>query len=236
VTEQREAAVSAARRAKAVVVAIGEQPYAETPGDNDAPVLPAVQRRLVDELTATGTPVILVVVAGRPLVMNRELDGASAALMAFLPGSEGGTAIAGALFGRFDPAGRLTVSWPRTVEQIPLAYNAAGPYSPRYGFGYGKSYGRYSVTELRMPGSARRGEDVDVVARVHRRGGVDRGEYTALAFARPVGGGASRLIGFAREAFDGRNARIHVDADTGELAPGSYRVTVGDASGRLEVR
>jgi beta-glucosidase len=236
VAEQREAAVSAARRAKAVVVAVGEKPYAETPGDNDAPALPAVQRRLVDELAATGTPVILVVVAGRPLVMNRELDEAAASLMAFLPGSEGGTAIASVLFGRSEVAGRLTVSWPRTADQFPLAYNEGGAYAPRYAFGYGKSYGRYAVTELRMPGSARRGEDIDVVARVHRRGGVARGEYTALAFAQPAGGGQKQLIGFAREAFDGANARIHVDAETDALAPGAYRVTVGGTSERLVVR
>ena len=87
-----------------------------------------------------------------------------------------------------------------------------------------------------MDGSVRRGQDVEVVARVHRAGGVDRGEYTALAFARPVGGGASRLIGFAREAFDGRNVRIHIDAESDELTPGAYRVSVGGASGRLVVR
>jgi beta-glucosidase len=86
----RQEAVAAAKDVDAIVVAVGESPYAEGRGDNDNPVLPSAQAKLIDDLKATGKPVIVVVQAGRPLVMNAQLAEADAALMAFLPGSEGG--------------------------------------------------------------------------------------------------------------------------------------------------
>jgi beta-glucosidase len=96
---QRAEAVDAAKNADAVVVAVGESPYAETQGDDPNPSLTSAQSALVDALKATGKPVVVVVVAGRPLKTDHQLDEADASLMAFLPGSEGGAAIADALFG-----------------------------------------------------------------------------------------------------------------------------------------
>src|SRR4029077_4195490 len=112
-------AVAAAKGADAVVVAVGESPYAEGQGDDTTPDLASSQARLIDALKAPGKPVVVVVVAGRPLVMNHQLDEADAALMAFLPGSEGGAAIADALFGRVNRGGRLPVSWPKSDDQFP---------------------------------------------------------------------------------------------------------------------
>jgi beta-glucosidase len=129
-----DAAVAAARDADAVVVAVGEGPYAEGQGDTDTAALPAGQAKLIDDLAATGRPVIVVVIAGRPLMMNRQLDEASAALMAWLPGTEGGGAVGDLLFGRASPSARLSVTWPKSIAQVPLAYNgpAGKPYDPRY--------------------------------------------------------------------------------------------------------
>ena len=116
---QRAEAVAAAAHADAIVVAVGESPYAEGQGDDGTPALPLAQAKLIDDLKATGKPVIVVVVAGRPLEMDQQLDEANASLMAFLPGTEGGGAIADTLFGKVSPSGRLPVSWPKDSSSVP---------------------------------------------------------------------------------------------------------------------
>jgi beta-glucosidase len=187
---QRAEAVAAAKTVDAVVVAVGESPYAEGQGDDAHPELPLAQARLIDDLEATAKRVIVVVVAGRPLVMNHQLDAADASLMAFLPGSEGGAAIADALFGTVNPSGRLPVSWPRSSDQLPLAYNEPGkPYDPRYEFGYGLSYTRFDVRHLRVYGGH---ASVTV-----RNTGKRAGDHTVLAFVVSPDG-SRRLAAFTR--------------------------------------
>jgi beta-glucosidase len=243
----RQEAVAAAKDVDAIVVAVGESPYAEGRGDDDTPELPSAQAKLIDDLKATGKPVIVVVVAGRPLLMSPQLDEADAALMAFLPGSEGGAAIADALTGSVNPSGRLTVSWPKALGQIPLAYNAAGrPYDPRYRFGYGLSYTRFDVRRVSVQ---RRGwKRVDAVADVRNAGERD-GEDAVLAFAERVGGGAPRrLVAFDRVKLEaGDRSRVRLSFDMAQLAatqadgrrvvaPGRYRLTVEGASTTFTVR
>ena len=186
----RQEAVAAAKGVDAIVVAVGESPYAETQGDDATPELPLAQAKLIDALAATGKPVIVVVIAGRPLVMNHQLDEAAASIMAFLPGSEGGAAIGDALFGKVNPSGRLPVSWPKASSQLPLAYNEPGkPYDPRYPFGYGLSYTRF---DLGNP-SVHDGRASVMV----RNTGERAGDRTVLAFV--VGpDGSRRLAAFAR--------------------------------------
>jgi len=148
----RAEAVAAAGEADAVVVAVGEPPYAEGEGDTETAALPAEQAALIDALEATGTPVIVVIIAGRPLIMNEQLDAVDAALMAFLPGTEGGAAIADVVIGEDEPGGRLPVSWPKSIDQMPLAYNEPGADDdPRYEFGYGLEYAPVDVADVRMP-------------------------------------------------------------------------------------
>jgi beta-glucosidase len=243
----RQEAVAAAKDVDAIVVAVGESPYAEGRGDNDNPQLPSAQAKLIDDLKATGKPVIVVVQAGRPLVMNAQLDEADAALMAFLPGSEGGAAISDALTGRVNPSGRLTVSWPKAVSQIPLAYNEAGkPYDPRYPFGHGLSYTRFDVKRLSVGG--RGSKRVSASADIRNSGRRD-GEDVVLAFAERVGGGAPRrLVAFDRVGVGaGEREKAKLSFDLSRLAstqadgrrivlPGTYRLTVEGASTTFTVR
>ena len=222
VAAARAEAVAAAEDADAIVVAVGESPYAEGQGDDDSPALPPSQARLIDELKATGKPVIVVVIAGRPLVMNEQLDAANAALMAFLPGAEGGTAIADTLFGDNNPSGRLTVSWPKSIDQLPLAYNEEGrPYDPRYGFGYGLSYSRFAIRRLSAPGhTSRRGKlsfSVTVANR-SRRGG----DRVLLAFVD------GELASFERTHVGGGDRRrVRMTLDASGLSPGRHTLRVG---------
>jgi beta-glucosidase len=242
----RQEAVDAASGVDAVVVAVGESPYAEGQGDDATPELTSAQAKLVDDLKATGKPVIVVVVAGRPLVMNHQLDEADASLMAFLPGSEGGAAIGDALFGKFNPSGRLPVSWPKSSDQLPLAYNEHGkPYDPRYPFGYGLSYTRFDLSQLRVPSHVSAGDRVDASVKV-RNVGRRAGNDTVLAFVvRPDGG--RQLVAFQRVGLDrGDSAkarlgfaasRLAVTQPNGQRAvtPGTYRLVVGDVSQTFRV-
>jgi beta-glucosidase len=229
---QRDEAVAAAKGVDAVVVAVGESPYAEGQGDDANPQLTSAQAALIDALKATGRPVIVVVVAGRPLKMDHQLDESNASLMAFLPGSQGGAAVADALFGKVNPSGRLPVSWPKDASTFPLAYNEPGKaYDPRYPFGYGLSYTRFKLSDLRAPWHAGAGQRITAsvdVANVGRSWGAN----SVLAFL-VAGDGSRRLVAFDRVAA-GPHRR-----DTARLtfsAPaGSYRLVVGDLSRPIRV-
>jgi beta-glucosidase len=231
---QRAEAVDAAKHADAVVVAVGESPYAEGQGDDATPALPLAQAKLIDDLKATGKPVIVVVVAGRPLKMDHQLDEANASLMAFLPGTEGGGAIADTLFGKASPSGRLPVSWPKDSSQFPLAYNEPGkPYDPRFAFGYGLSYTRFKLGNLRAPWHASAGERINAsvdVANVGHRPGTD----TVLAFL-VSGDGSRRLVAFDRvdaghHRHGGGTAHLTFSAPAG-----SYKLVVGNLSRPIRV-
>src|SRR5204863_7387479 len=102
-------AVAAAPSADAIVVAVGEKAYAEGLGDNPAPALPADQKALIGALQATGKPVIVVVLAGRPVGLG-PAQNAAGVLMAYQGSTEAGAAVADVLFGRVNPGGRLPVS------------------------------------------------------------------------------------------------------------------------------
>ncbi|HEX7299983.1 MAG TPA: glycoside hydrolase family 3 N-terminal domain-containing protein [Solirubrobacteraceae bacterium] len=246
VAAQRQEAVAAAAGVDAIVVAVGESPYAEGQGDDATPELSLAQARLVDDLEGTGKPVIVVVVAGRPLVMNRQLDNAGASLMAFLPGSEGGAAIGDALFGKVNPSGRLPVSWPKASSQLPLAYNERGkPYDPRYPFGHGLSYTRFDVGKLRAPSRVRADDRFEATVKVANVGRRD-GDDVVLAFVqRPDGG--RQLVAFTRVSVhrgDRAKARLSfpvtrlaVTQASGERAvtPGSYTLVVGGLSQTFQV-
>jgi beta-glucosidase len=185
VAAERRRAVRRARRADAAVVVVGEKPYAETPGDTDTADLSAAQRELVDALEATGKPVVLVLIAGRPLMIADQIKRADATLMAYLPGTEGGSAVADVLFGKVNPSGRLSFTWPRSIAQAPLTHDRlpGEPYHPLYAFGHRRSYTRFGYGRIR--GAAQVASDG--VARVSlkvRNRGRRAGRETVLLFAR----------------------------------------------------
>jgi len=122
-----------------------------------------LQPQLLSALRATGKPLVVVYIEGRPLNKNWAADEADALLTLWYPGQEGGTALADVLLGRYNPAGRLSVSVPRSVGQLPVYYNRKMPYShdyveesaqPLYPFGYGLSYTTFEYKNVRTEGSA----------------------------------------------------------------------------------
>ena len=112
------AAVRAAQNVDVVVLALGEGSYCETPGNITDLTIGEPQMKLAEAIKATGKPVVLVLVEGRPRIINRIADGASAILMAYNPSNEGGTAIADVLFGDVNPSGKLPFTYPRTPNGL----------------------------------------------------------------------------------------------------------------------
>jgi len=117
------------------------------------------QMELLKALHATGKPIIVIYIQGRPLNMNWAAKHAEALLTAWYPGQEGGNAIADVLFGDYNPAGRLPISIPRSVGQLPVYYNKMNPLghnyvempsTPLYSFGYGLSFTQFQYSDLQI--------------------------------------------------------------------------------------
>jgi len=156
-------AVAAAKECEIAILVLGESSWTKgmTSGEgNDRAELdlPGVQAQLLKAVFDTGIPVILVLVNGRPLTINWAADHVPAIIEAWYPGEEGGTAIADVLWGDCNPSGKLPITIPRTVGQLPLYYNykpsgRAYDYvltsgKPLFEFGYGLSYTRFEYDSL----------------------------------------------------------------------------------------
>ena len=164
-------AVKAAQQADVIVAAVGESRGMSHESSSRTDLnLPANQRELIKALKATGKPLVLVLMNGRPLTILEENEQADAILETWFSGTEGGNAIADVLFGDYNPSGKLPISFPRSVGQIPTYYNhltigrpftpgKPGNYTsqyfddttgPLYPFGYGLSYTQFSLSEMAL--------------------------------------------------------------------------------------
>jgi beta-glucosidase len=154
------AAVRAAQNADVVILCLGEGSYSETPGNITDLNLGEPQVKLAEAIQATGKPVVLVLVEGRPRIINRIAAGAKAILMSYNPGNEGGTAVADVLFGDHNPSGKLPFTYPRTPNGL-ITYDhkpfetedtAFGntAFKPQFQFGEGLSYTTFTYSDLRL--------------------------------------------------------------------------------------
>lgn len=151
-----EQAVAAARKADAVVLALGEIPYCETPGNIDDLNLPAAQIKLAQAMIQTGKPVVLVLIEGRPRIIRPVVAGVAAILMAYLPGPEGARAIADVIFGDFNPGGKLPFTYPKYPNAL-ICYDHKyseefdeNRFDPEFPFGFGLSYTRFAYSDLTL--------------------------------------------------------------------------------------
>jgi beta-glucosidase len=129
---------SGAAGADVAVVVVGELPYAEGPGDREDLALDAADREAIANVKQAGIPLVLVVVSGRPLILGEAAQQADAIVAAWLPGSEG-QGVADVLFGDWKPTGKLSFSWPRAMDQIPINVGDA-KYDPLFRVGHGLTY------------------------------------------------------------------------------------------------
>ncbi len=167
------AAVSAAQASAVTVVVVGEPAaYSGEASSRSDISLPGQQVALIQAIAATGKPYVVVLMNGRPLTLRWVADNAPALLEAWFPGTEGGHAVADVLFGKADPGGKLPMSFPRDVGQIPISYNelpTGRPYdpnnkytskyldvpnTPQYPFGYGLSYTTFALSNLHLSASS----------------------------------------------------------------------------------
>jgi beta-glucosidase len=167
------AAVSAAQASQVTVVVVGEPAsYSGEASSRSDIGLPGQQTALIQAIANTGKPYVVVLMNGRPLTLGWVADHAPALLEAWYPGTEGGPAVADVLFGKVNPGGKLPMSFPRNVGQIPISYNELPtgrpadpnnkytskyldvPNTPQYPFGYGLSYTTFTVSGLHLSRSS----------------------------------------------------------------------------------
>ena len=225
-------AVQLARGADVAVVVVGEGQHMIGEGASTSSLdLPGGQSELLRAVVGTGTPVVAVVLNGRPLDLRWAAEHVPAILDVWYPGSQGGAAVARLLFGDVSPAGRLPFSWPRTVGQVPLIYahtrshepdNQGRRYwdeasTPLFRFGHGLSYTRFDYADLTLDSDAV-GPDGAVEVSVQVTNAGDRaGDEVVQLYLHQRHGTASRpvreLKGFRRltlEAGQTRTVRFTV--------------------------
>jgi beta-glucosidase len=259
----------AAREADFVILAVGES--AEMTGEaavRSSLDLPGRQLDLVKTIHATGKPYAVVLMNGRPLTINWPAENSPAILEAWFAGTQAGNAIADVLFGDVNPGGKLPVTFPRSVGQIPLYYNHKNtgrppdannkytskyidaPWTPLFPFGYGLSYTRFKISDLRLSaGRIRPDGKLTVSVDVENTGPRDGDEVVQLylrdvvaTVTRPV----KELQGFARVRLQvGERRRVEFTLTPESLGfwnrenrfvvePGEFRVMVGGNSVDLQ--
>jgi len=217
--------------------------------------LPGVQKELLQALKETGKPLVLVLVNGRPLSLNWEKENISAILETWYPGEEGGNAIADVLFGDYNPGGKLPISFPQSVGQIPVYYNrkpsSFGEYISTdaralFPFGHGLSYTEFSYSDLKItPPQVNSLEEVKVSFKVKNTGSREGDEVIQLyicdrvaSVERPV----KELKGFKRLTLQpGEEREVMFTLFPEQLAfydefmrlivePGVFEVMIGSSS------
>lgn len=254
-------AVSVAREADKVVIVLGEDALMSGEGRSRAEIdLPGVQQELLEAVHAANSDVVLVVMSGRPLVLTWADENVPSIVQAWHLGQESGHALTNVLTGEVNPSGKLPMTFPRALGQVPIYYNhlptgRPGPRdvvfwqhytdeqnAPLYPFGHGLSYTRFDYSDLQVQ---RRGEDFEVSMRVKNTGDVAGEEVTQL-YLRDRFAGISRpvreLKGFEKIALKPGEEKQVTFRLTGEelgyydpagnfvVEPGEFDVFVGGSS------
>jgi beta-glucosidase len=240
--EMLDEALALAHKSDIIVAVVGEA--SEMSGESSSRSslsIPESQQRLMKELKKTGKPLVLVIFSGRPLELNWEMENADAILFSYHAGQEAGNSIADALFGNYNPSGKLTNSFPRNVGQVPIFYNhlnsgrpnAGDPFqkfrsnyldvenSPLLPFGYGLSYTSFSYGDIKLSSSSMNNTgNITVTVRVTNNGNYD-GEEVVQLYIRDMVASISRpvkeLKGFQK-----------IMLKKGESKELSFRLTVND--------
>ena len=236
-------AVEAANQSDVVVAVLGES--ADMSGESSSRSdinLPESQAKLLTALAKTGKPVVLVLMTGRPLTVATQVEQVAALLLTWHAGQEAGNAIADVLFGNYNPSGKLTVTFPRNIGQIPLYYNHKNTgrplpakefekfksdyldvtNDPLFAFGYGLSYTTFSYSEVQLNKTKITPSDkIDVKITVTNTGNFD-GEEVVQLYIRDDVGSISRpvkeLKGFQKLFIKkGESKDVHFTIDVNDL-------------------
>jgi beta-glucosidase len=238
-------ALAEAGSASAYVVVVGEKAYAEGLGDNPTPQLPADQQALIAALEQTNRPVIVVVIAGRPIGLGTAAESANGVLMAYQGSTEAGQAVADAIFGKFNPSGKLPVSWPSDAATVGSDFNGGAPsplgdqpkffdqlpgtgfgqghaYNPLYPFGYGLSYTSFQTSNLSVTPTVARNGVATVTFTVTNTGSTPGTDIVPVYVSQPISSVVvppQRLVGFTRVDLGGHQSKVvHVSFPAAALA------------------
>jgi len=243
-------AVTAARGADVAVLFLGLSPRLEgeempvevpgfAGGDRVSISLPAPQEALLHAVAATGKPVVLVLLNGSALAIPWAAEHVPAILEAWYPGQAAGQAIADVLFGAASPAGRLPVTFYRSVSDLPpfTSYNMEGRTyryfrgQALFPFGHGLSYSRFRYRDLQVPASVRAGDSVAVSVEVENAGAVPADEVVQAYVTRrnaPPGEAVRSLVGFQRVTLQpAQRRRVSLLLRAGAFSPGDFEIAVG---------
>ena len=241
-TDGIQSAIDLCASAEAVVLCLGESSAMSGEAASRTDLgLPGRQRALAEAILDLGKPVVVTLSSGRPLTAPWLFERADAVLATWFLGQEAGHAIADVLTGTFNPTGRLPLTWPRDVGQVPIFYNelpSGRPYAPgvhysstyldlpptpQFPFGHGLSYSRFAHDDLRCePTRVKAGDTVEVTIAVHNESQVD-GEATAFLFVRDP------VASVARPLLELKGAR-KIDLKAGERKDVTWRLPVEDLS------
>ncbi|PJF35184.1 MAG: beta-glucosidase [Candidatus Thermofonsia Clade 1 bacterium] len=263
-----EAAIAAVERAQVAVVVVGDKsglskPAGATSGesiDSATLELPGLQGELIKAVQATGTPTVVVLLIGRPYAITWLAEHVPAILVAWLPAEQGGAAIANALFGKVNPSGRLPITFPRHVGQVPIFYahkpsggrsNWWGDYvdlcaKPLYAFGHGLSYTHFAYSDLSIDSAqVRPDQSVNIAFTLKNIGERAGDEVVQLYVSDPIASvtrPVKLLKGFKRVTLQpNESKRITFRLDARHLAfydramryvvePGKIIVSIGASS------
>jgi len=252
-----EQAVTAARQHDVVVLALGENTYTETLGNIDSLMLDPAQLQLARALFATGKPIVLITFGGRPRIITDIAEQAQAVLLGFLPGMEGGRAMADILFGDVNPSGKLPISYPRASNDItpydhkPMEAFEMVQYQPLYPFGHGLSYTRFKTSGLRLERSRYKlGEEIKLSVSVENTGNRP-GKEAVLVYLNDLYASVTRpvkqLKAFSKvELQPGERRQLQFTLKPEDLSfigldmrrivePGEFKVMVGEETASFEV-
>lgn len=254
------AALEAVAQADKVLMVIGEDWdwSGEAASRTDISV-PGVQSELLSMIATTGKPVAVVLLNGRPLVLEKENVDADALLEAWYPGTMGADAVTDILFGQYNPSGKLTMTFPRSVGQVPIFYYEKNtgrpiylpsekyksryldsPNDPLYPFGYGLSYTTFSYSDLSLSSpKVKKGKTIEATVTVTNTGQVT-GEETVQLYIRDLVGSVTRpvklLKAFQKVAIPpGESRKITFTIDNDMLSFWRQDMTFGVEEGDFKV-
>ncbi|MGZ5043768.1 MAG: glycoside hydrolase family 3 N-terminal domain-containing protein, partial [Methylobacter sp.] len=181
-----------------ILLSLGEHTYTETPGNIETLNFDQAQVDLANAALATGKPVILLTLGGRPRIITSIAERASGVILGFLPGMEGGEAIADILYGDYNPNGKLPITYPRNTNGItpydykPIESFEQNTYNPLYPFGYGLSYTTFATSGLKVEkDKISIGENIKVSVNVKNTGAL-KGKETVLLYINDVAASVTR--------------------------------------------
>lgn len=244
----KQEALRMAKQSDVIIAAVGENVMlCGENRDRQGLRLPGKQEQYVEELLATGKPVVLVMFGGRAQVVSGLAERCAAVIQAWYPGEEGGNAVADILYGKVSPSGKLSVSYPNTEVYEPICYNYSDEKDPRvaWPFGYGLSYTTFEYANLEMAHeAATTDKDITLSFDVTNTGSV-KADEVAQIYLSPADGNTNirpiQLQGFARVTLEpGETQKVEVKMYVEQLgyysnegqrqwniAPGTFTIKVG---------